>query len=901
MIGVIGDLVEDIAVRLRTTVNVASDTTSTIVRRRGGSAANTAVAVARLGHRARFIGQVGDDPVGTMLTSVLADEGVELVVHRGGRTGTIVVLVDAFGERTMLTDRGACTSLSSPSVEWLDRLAMLHVPLYSLVGEPLASTTRTVIEWAHDRGVQVSIDASSAAEIVSRGVDQTLRDFESLRPDVLLCNELETATLGGAAALAAVGARALVVKQGAAPAIVIDPSAGSVEVPVPPFEGVVDTTGAGDAFAAGFLVAWCNGADGAHAARPPEPKLAAVGRGPMVRRLLLVLALVPIVSMAAPSSAGAATRYLDTMFAVEVQHDVVYGQATAIDGTPVTLQLDLYLPKNDGDVHDRPVFVFAHGGFFVVGGRTDSDAVQWATRMASRGWVAASISYRLGPIAVLPPVDTALEAQIIDNATADMQTAVRWFKTNAVALDVDPERIAVGGTSAGAVMSLGVALTADTPRPGDWPDVSASVCTALAISGANDPGAAGPDDAGAIFFHGSIDSIVPYPQAVATRDAMVRAGLPVQWIEFPGEGHSLTDESVDSILRPAVQWLYDRVANATYPCSPAVAKRPKVAAGRQTPLEGLAGRSGVVSVVAVENDAAGYLQVLPCGDQPGESSNLNLDAVNEIRSVLAVAQFDDDGEVCLFNQTRTHLVADLQGWFAPGAFDDVPDERLLDTRFGPKPADGSQTAIAGRPGSTAVVSLVVTETIGAGYVQVLPCGTAPGGASNLNADAAGQTRATLAFVRFDAAGQACVFTQRSAHLVVDLQGYMAPGSFDDVADARLVDTRVGAVPAGGSSTEIVGRPNSTGVVMVVATETSGAGYVQVLPCATPPGEYSNLNVDRAGQTVAGLAFVRFGADGRACLFNQRATHLVAAVQGYLVDGAFEDVPDVRLLDTRTRR
>jgi sugar/nucleoside kinase (ribokinase family) len=266
MIGVIGDLVEDIAVRLHTPINLASDTTSTIVRRRGGSAANTAVAVARLGHRARFIGQVGDDPVGTMLTSVLADEGVEVVVHRGGRTGTIVVLVDAFGERTMLTDRGACTSLSSPSVEWLDRLAVLHVPLYSLVGEPLETTTRTLVAWAHEQGVQVSIDASSAAVIEERGVRATLDELAELRPDVLLCNELETATLGGISALSAVGARALVVKQGSDPAIVVDPAGGRVEVAVPPFEGVVDTTGAGDAFAAGFLVAWCNGADGPHAA-----------------------------------------------------------------------------------------------------------------------------------------------------------------------------------------------------------------------------------------------------------------------------------------------------------------------------------------------------------------------------------------------------------------------------------------------------------------------------------------------------------------------------------------------------------------------------------------------------------------------------------------------------------
>jgi acetyl esterase/lipase len=618
---------------------------------------------------------------------------------------------------------------------------------------------------------------------------------------------------------------------------------------------------------------------------------------------LLAMTMTLVVTLAGPPSARAATRYLDPTFEVDVQRDVVYGQAVAVDGTPVTLRLDLYTPR--GDVaDDRPVFIFAHGGFFVTGDRAMNTPTLWATRMAQRGWVAASISYRLGPIAVLAPVDTPLERQIIDDARADMQTAVRWFRSNADALRIDADRIAVGGVSAGAVTALGVAIGADAASPfapgaGDDAESSA-VCTAVSISGANDAASVGPNDAGALFFHGSIDTVVPYSQAVATRDAMAAAGLPVRWIEFEGEGHSLTDEARAAMLAPTVQWLYERVATAPFPCSPAIAMEPPVLPGRQTPLAGLAGRSGVVSLVAVDNAAPGFIQVLRCGQPSGGSSNLNLDQVGQIRSVLAVVRFDDAGNACLFNQMRTHLVADLQGWFAAGAFDDVADVRLLDTRPGDVPLDGSQTVITGRPDSTAVVSVVVTDTSAAGYVQVLPCGTAAGGASNLNADAAGQTRATLAFVRFDSLGKACVFNQRSTDLIVDLQGYMTPGSFEDLSDARLLDTRGGPAATDGEVTQIAGRPNSTGVVMIVATETSAAGYVQALPCGTAPGEYSNLNVDRAGQTISGLAFVRFDAGGHACLFSQRATRLVVDLQGYLADGAFVDVPDQRLLDTRTR-
>lgn len=270
MIGTLGDLVEDIAVHLSGPVNLASDTAATIERRRGGSAANTAVAVARAGAPARFIGQVGDDPIGGALLAVMASEGVNLAVRQQGRTGTIVVLVDHLGERTMLTDRGACADLTDPDPAWLDGLAVLHVPAYSLVGGLMADTAARLIGWARDRGIVVSIDASSVAVIEAFG-PVAMRDLlTEIGPDVLMCNELEAAALGGAASLESLARRVTVVKNGASPVLVSAPGSGhngsgyngsfTVEVPVPVLAGVLDTTGAGDAFAAGFLVAYSVGA-----------------------------------------------------------------------------------------------------------------------------------------------------------------------------------------------------------------------------------------------------------------------------------------------------------------------------------------------------------------------------------------------------------------------------------------------------------------------------------------------------------------------------------------------------------------------------------------------------------------------------------------------------------------
>ena len=267
MLGAVGDLVEDVVVRLLEPIHVASDTKVRVVRRRGGSAANVVAGACRMGGAARFVGQVGDDAAASSLVGLLRDEGADVVVRRAGRTGAIVVLVDQTGERTMLSDRGACTELADPDPEWLDGLHTLHLPLYSLVGEPLASTATTLAEWAHDRGITVSVDTSSASLIEHLGVGATLDRIRSLRPTVVLANEMEASLFDGALVPDRTGSRCVVVKHGGSPAIVLERDAEPVVVPALALDEVRDTTGAGDAFAAGFLLAYARGADAVESTR----------------------------------------------------------------------------------------------------------------------------------------------------------------------------------------------------------------------------------------------------------------------------------------------------------------------------------------------------------------------------------------------------------------------------------------------------------------------------------------------------------------------------------------------------------------------------------------------------------------------------------------------------------
>lgn len=272
---VLGDAMLDVTVRMHAPLAFGSDTPADIAQSPGGSAANTAAWLGRTGHRTVFVGAVGDDAAGEVVTQALRSCGVEVAVTRvSAPTGTCVVLVDPTGERSMLPATGANASLDPHRADdFLGPEAHLHVSGYALMHVTTASPVLDLIVRARAAGATISVDPASAQPL-REGAPFVVAALAEA--DVILANEEETAVLGGSADPAMLGRPdATVVVKCGAQGVRARRGPQRVVQSAPPCT-VVDTTGAGDAFAAGFLPVWRAGLDLAEATAAGQALAAAV-------------------------------------------------------------------------------------------------------------------------------------------------------------------------------------------------------------------------------------------------------------------------------------------------------------------------------------------------------------------------------------------------------------------------------------------------------------------------------------------------------------------------------------------------------------------------------------------------------------------------------------------------
>ncbi|HJS94289.1 MAG TPA: carbohydrate kinase family protein [Solirubrobacteraceae bacterium] len=236
----IGDLILDVVVLPDGPLATDGDTPATIRVLAGGQAANVAAWASALGARSRLICKRGDDAASELAAEELARHGVEIsgpVV--AGRGGVVVSTREVSGGRTMASDRGVASRLEPAELDpaWVRSCDALHVSGYCLLREPMAEAAIEAARLAS----RVSVDLASAHDIEIAGAREFAARLRALKPDLVFATEAERAAVPAFAA-------AWVIKLGPRGA-----SFPEGVYPAPPVDAV-DTTGAGDALAAGYLV-----------------------------------------------------------------------------------------------------------------------------------------------------------------------------------------------------------------------------------------------------------------------------------------------------------------------------------------------------------------------------------------------------------------------------------------------------------------------------------------------------------------------------------------------------------------------------------------------------------------------------------------------------------------------
>ena len=265
---VVGDLMTDAVARAAYPLARASDTPASVTMHGGGSGANVAAWLAVEGGDVAFIGRRGSDIAGRNRDMELMGYGVDarLVMDPDRPTGTCVILITHKGERTMLSDPGANAAFSLEDVpqDLFQRNVHLHLSGYTLLNEGSRDAGRSIIGLAQRSGMTISVDGASSAPLERAGAENFLNWTNGTK--LLVVNADQANALTGrddpvqASRVLTAWYPQVVIKMAEDGALWY--ANGRIEplhVPAAPVAEVADATGAGDAFCAGFLLAWLDG------------------------------------------------------------------------------------------------------------------------------------------------------------------------------------------------------------------------------------------------------------------------------------------------------------------------------------------------------------------------------------------------------------------------------------------------------------------------------------------------------------------------------------------------------------------------------------------------------------------------------------------------------------------
>ncbi len=274
---VVGDLMTDTVAHAHLPLAKGSDTPATVTMHGGGSGANIAAWLAVDGSEVAFVGRRGADIAGRNRDMELMGYGVDarLVMDPERPTGTCVVMVTHRGDHTMMSDPGANSALSPDDLpqDLFVPGSHLHVSGYTLLNERSRNAALAAFDLGRRAGMSISVDGASAAPLERVGAEPFLQLTNGAT--LLFVNGAQARVITGrddpeqAARVLNAWYPQVVLKLGANGAqFYANGRPDPVRVPPPPIERIVDGTGAGDAFCAGFLPAWLD-------KKPPHEALSA--------------------------------------------------------------------------------------------------------------------------------------------------------------------------------------------------------------------------------------------------------------------------------------------------------------------------------------------------------------------------------------------------------------------------------------------------------------------------------------------------------------------------------------------------------------------------------------------------------------------------------------------------
>jgi len=265
----IGDVMLDVIARINVSpqkINFGSDTASRISTGSGGAAGNVAAWLTRTDARSTIVSHVGDDPAGAAIVAEFDALGVnhgDLVIP-GETSGVVVVLVDSSGERTMFPDKGANSRLTVTDLPDLGTFQAVYISGYALLNPLARDGVLAMIAKIKADGLPIYFDPASVGAMKDVA-DKELHNWFSMM-DVLFLNEEESIYLTGSVDIERAlnylldFSQVVVIKRGSAGAIA--KARGFDSINLPAFAAtVIDTTGAGDSFAAGFIASYSKNHD----------------------------------------------------------------------------------------------------------------------------------------------------------------------------------------------------------------------------------------------------------------------------------------------------------------------------------------------------------------------------------------------------------------------------------------------------------------------------------------------------------------------------------------------------------------------------------------------------------------------------------------------------------------